>query len=567
MRKFKQILKDLKVKRKLIVLVAFMIAGIVLMGGVSNISLSLLKNKLSEVSDGWMPSSTMAEEMNCLTSEYRIKQYGHLTATSAEMMDSYEAEMEEISNTISETSAAYEAQILNEEDLALLKTARELWAQYKESGVAVIEMSRAGQSAEAAELMLGEAKDVYDQFQDAIDALVAYNEDGSNHAARSASQTFTFVTILIIAVTVFCLLIAFFITKQVTASIINPLGEVKSVLSRIVAGDLHVHMDYQAKDEFGELSDSVNTFVMELRYIIDDESELLKEMAAGNFRLNSKAREKYIGDFAIILSSMREIRDRLGGAMQKIADSGNEVERASEQLAKEAQELAEGATEQASTVEELVASIEDSTNKAEKGADQAIQASNDALRVKTQAENSNDRMREMIAAMNKINKTSEEISGIIAAIESIASQTNLLSLNASIEAARAGEAGKGFAVVADEIGKLAIQSTEAAGNTRKLIETSITETQNGNEIAKKTAEELGSVLEAVGKIAEIAQDVRSSFTDQSESMKQISEGVELIAKVVEGNSSAAEESSAASQELAAHAQSMQAELQQFQFFD
>lgn len=176
-------------------------------------------------------------------------------------------------------------------------------------------------------------------------------------------------------------------------------------------------------------------------------------------------------------------------------------------------------------------------------------------------------MQDMIGAMDKINQTSKEISTIIQAIESIATQTNLLSLNASIEAARAGEAGRGFAVVADEIGKLALQCSQAAGDTKNLIETAISQAESGDKIAKDTAEELFSVTQGVEKIVEAANAVRINCENQALSLKQIDEGIEVISKVVETNSAAAEESSAASEELAAHAQNLQNQMSEFSFSD
>ena len=87
----------------------------------------------------------------------------------------------------------------------------------------------------------------------------------------------------------------------------------------------------------------------------------------------------------------------------------------------------------------------------------------------------------MMNAMNRINETSQNIGNIISEIEDIASQTNLLSLNASIEAARAGDAGRGFAVVADQIRKLAEQSTQSAVDTRQLIEGSLCRSGRGQQ--------------------------------------------------------------------------------------
>lgn len=562
----KQKLKNMKVRKKLLLLAGFLVGGIVVMGLMSVLALSVLNKKINDISNGWMPSATLAEEMNTMTSNFRIKQYGYLTTDDETRMAGYEAEIEKIGQQIDDATAEYESIIIAEEDRQLLTVAKEQWLKYKEDSAKVLEMSASGQQKEAQEEMVGEVKNTYDQFGESFDALVAYNQDGCEKASRSAQLTFVFFIILIIVVAVLCLALAVVITRMVTSGIVNPLREVRRVLREISGGAVEgVHMDYESKDEFGELSTAVNQFVASLQEIINDEKYLLLEMADGNFDIKSKATEKYVGDYAPILESIRKINHKLGGAMSQIANSSEQVAAASDQMAKEAQQLADGAVAQASTVEELLATIETVTSQAQESARKAEKASSDAVSVKNQAVDSNERMKQMIEAMDTINKTSDEISSIIGSIESIASQTNMLSLNASIEAARAGEAGRGFAVVADEIGKLALQCSEAAGNTRTLIETAVVQAANGDKIAKDTAQELYSVTEGVMKIVDIANEVRENCDNQAMSMKQIDEGVETISRVIEGNSAAAEESSAASEELAAHAQNLETQVSVFRF--
>lgn len=567
MKNLEHFLRNRRMKKKLGVLVGFLAGGIIIMGAVSFISSALLQQKINDIAKNWMPSSIMAQQLNTLTSDYRMKQYGMINAMDEDQRNDFLTQMEEISDQINAVSAEYESLIQLEEDRALLVSARSFWNEYMEAGQQLISLAQAGQVSEAAQHIVGDIKLVYDEFQDKIDELVAFNEAGCDSAVRSAELTFIFVVVLIGVVIVLCLALAVIITKIVASSILTPMNKIRDVLGNISAGTLDVKMNYDYKDEFGDLAGEVNSFADSMGMIIKDTNYLLTEMAGGNFNIKTNAKDKYVGEYETILLSMRAIRDKLGSAMEKMAESSDQVLVASEQMAQEAQSLSDGATEQAGTVQELLASVEEAATKASMGAKQASNASNDAKEAKTQAESSNERMREMIHAMDLINQTSKEIASIIQTIEGIATQTNLLSLNASIEAARAGEAGRGFAVVADEIGKLALQCSDAAGNTRRLIETSMKQAENGDKIAKDTAAELGSVMEGISKIADVAEQVKISFENQAESMRQIDEGIELISKVVESNSAAAEESSAASEELAANAQTLQDQMSQFKFID
>ena len=162
----------------------------------------------------------------------------------------------------------------------------------------------------------------------------------------------------------------------------------------------------------------------------------------------------------------------------------------------------------------------------------------------------------MMEAMERINETSQKIGNIIAEIEDIASQTNLLSLNAAIEAARAGDAGRGFAVVADQIRNLAEQSAKSAVNTRELIEGSIHEVEVGNEAAQRTSQVLADVVNEIHVIADTSKMLSEITTQQAVSMEQAEQGVIRIAEIVQSNSATAEETSATSEELSAQAVSM-----------
>ena len=149
--------------------------------------------------------------------------------------------------------------------------------------------------------------------------------------------------------------------------------------------------------------------------------------------------------------------------------------------------------------------------------------------------------------MEQINETSEKISNIIGEIEDIASQTNLLSLNASIEAARAGEAGRGFAVVADQIGKLAEQSAQSAVNTRELIGGTLEEIHAGNEAVDHASQTLSVIVEGVRRIAQDSEELNQIAAAQSDA--------------------AAEELSATSEELLAQSENMTNLVKQFKLID
>lgn len=559
-------LKNMKVKSKLKFYGGAMIALIVLLGIISAVGSVLMNKQTKQITENWVPALTLARELDTLTSDYRLQQFAHLTAENEEQMNDYEKRIEEIADEITAVSAEMETYLFLDEEFAMLSEIREKWAAYKEQSADVVVLSREKKLTEAGAMMVGEVKDIYDDFGDTFDKLVAFEQEHTDLSAQKANVLYIIVIITITVVILFSILIVFYLSKILTGLILEPLSKIQKAMVKLYKeGDLNFVLEYDAKDEFGTLVKEINSFVKSLVTIIEDEGYLMAEMAQGNFNITSKAGNLYIGDFEQILLSMRGIKMKLGTALSGIADSAEQVNVASGQMAKEAQNLADGATQQSSAVQEILATIEEVENESIANAEQAINVSRHAGEVKQKAETSNRQMKDMVDEMNRITDSAKEISTIIDAIEDIASQTNLLSLNASIEAARAGEAGRGFAVVADEIGKLALQCSKSASNTRDLIVTAIQQTEKGNQIAVDTAEALYAVSDGIRQIVDLIEVVKANCEHQSSALQEVDNGMEEISTIVENNSASAEESSATSEELAAHADNLNMLLSEFQF--
>lgn len=361
-----------------------------------------------------------------------------------------------------------------------------------------------------------------------------------------------FGIIVVIVLLVLTLGIAFIVIRNLAETIGTPVRLCAERLNLLAEGDLKTPVpEIQSDNEIGELSGSTEKIVTNMNMIIGDVNTLLSSMAGGNFNIRTKAEDFYVGDFKGILLSMRGINRSLSKTLTQIKESAEQVSIGSDQLAEGAQSLAEGATDQAGAVEELFATVTDVSEQVKKNADEAVQTSDEARKIGLETKKSTAKMVQMTEAMNQINEASSQIANIIKTIEDIASQTNLLSLNASIEAARAGEAGKGFAVVADEIGKLANQSADAVNETRKLIETAHEEVNNGTKIVDELEGFLKKVSSDIGTVVESIEFVAESSSAQSDTINQLNAGIEQISQVVQLNSATAEESSATSEELSA----------------
>jgi len=354
------------------------------------------------------------------------------------------------------------------------------------------------------------------------------------------------------------------VAKALSTAIVHPVTELQTAVQKIKKGELDIEITYESKDELGELANDLREACAQMQTIINDAGYMLGEMSEGNFTVSSDKRNNYVGDFETLIVSMEKLDTRLSDSLRQIQESSELVRFGSEQLATNAMDLASGATEQAGAVEQLSATIDDVAKIAEESAENAVTAATNAKSAADDAVKSREGFNQLTAAMDRITETSKEIENIIGAIEDIASQTNLLSLNASIEAARAGEAGRGFAVVADQIGKLAADSAQSAVTTKELISKSLSEIQEGNKIVEDTMSSIDIVLENMETFANTAEGAAEASKVQADMLVQIEAGIEQITTVIQSNSASAQETSAVSQELSTQAVSLEEIVAKFQ---
>ena len=365
-------------------------------------------------------------------------------------------------------------------------------------------------------------------------------------------QSIFFIGALLIAIFIVGILIIFVSIKKAAVQITKPLEELNDIAQKLAEGNLQVQLNVVSEDEIGELADSIGKTVARLKeYInyIDEIAEVLGRIADGKLAVSLKY--SYAGEFGKVKNALLNISESMTDVMRNIHDSSAQVGGGSDELARAAEVLSEGSQLQAAAVEELLATsmtVSEQVEDNKKDAEQSVEYAKDATAM---MEESQRQMKLMRGAMDKIQDASKQVVTIIKTIEDIASQTNLLSLNASIEAARAGEAGRGFAVVADEIGKLANESAEAVNVTRNLISVSLNEINTGNEIADQVLESLSRSVDKITNVNAMIQKSAYNADIQIESMNQIKNGVEEISKGIQDNSAMAEETSATSEELAA----------------
>lgn len=476
-----------------------------------------------------------------------------MTTDDTGSTQSYLNSAQKYADQVGKNVTALEKSYNDKKKVAELKDAIE---ELKKQRAAVVELAKRNKNDEALALFNSDYNDATEKIQDILVDIGKVASAEAKSQYTSARVTGLVSIILMILIGAGTVAFSTVIRTTITGIMLKPIQELESAAEKLKAGQLDVEINYESPDELGKLAGNFRQACKTLEVIVQDTSYLLGEMAEGNFNVSSNNAQIYIGNFRQQYESISKLKHELSDTLTQINEASEQVASGSGQLAGGAQALAEGATDQAGAVEELTATVESVSGIAESSAESASGAYQMVRTAVEQADQSREELQALTNAMERISSTSQEIQNIIGSIEEIASQTNLLSLNASIEAARAGEAGKGFAVVADQIGKLAGDSAQAAVNTRDLIEKSLQEIENGNQITEKTVAALNKILESMNDFANAVKGASESSTEQADMLKQIEQGIEQISSVVQSNSAAAEETSATSQELSAQSEGL-----------
>lgn len=403
---------------------------------------------------------------------------------------------------------------------------------------------------QAQELALNGLADMYNSIYDKLSWLLSVKVSEGNRLSRQLNIAKWVLAVLILAAIGLAFASSMEIGRRIAKSISGPLKSLGDRLLTFSAGDMTSPFpEIHTGDEVEEMGKHIIDTSEKLTAIIFDMEDALGKMAGGDYTGKSRFPEKYTGDLEKLYLSIRGLREQMADTLSSIGETSSHVNSGSNDMAMASQSLAEGATDQAGAVQQLHATISDITETMQKSAQNAEEAYAQAQYYADEADNSREEMDTLMGAMERINEASTRIGDIISEIESIASQTNLLSLNASIEAARAGESGRGFAVVAAQIRELADQSAKAAVDTRKLIEGSLHEVEQGNQAAQRASGAIEAVVDGIKQIANFSKNLKVMVEDQAEAMRQAEIGVNKISEVVQSNAATAEEAAATSEEL------------------
>lgn len=383
--------------------------------------------------------------------------------------------------------------------------------------------------------------------------------------AKQASmlKIFQIISQIVLSISFIYVIVEFVKTiKFAQLELLHPIQKVSDQMEVLAGGDFSQELDLVADDsEVGKMVAAIAFMKKNLNGMIVEISSILGQMGNGDYKFQVK--QHYVGEFVKIEESLNLIGEKMRETVVTLRDVTSQIDSGSEQLACAAQDLAEGSTAQAGQVSELVVMVQEMAQDMEENARVADECAKIAGQAGDTLMTGNTKMQELKEAIAEISQCSEQIVTIVGAIEDIASQTNLLSLNAAIEAARAGEAGRGFAVVAEQVKNLAEESAKAAGRTTQLIETTIQVVERGIAIAEETEVNMNDVMVGAKDATERIGKVAQKLDGEVARFRQVSDNISEVSAVVDNNSATSEETAAVSEEQKAQVETMVSLMEKF----
>lgn len=426
-----------------------------------------------------------------------------------------------------------------------------------------MESAAAGDTQTACNYVFSDSyEDTTRQINTLTDDIIDKIQDRNSDKRKTLNVIMVIIQIMFIGA--FCVMVnnILKIIRFAREELLVPVEKVSLQMAELADGNFKAPLDMKEDNsEVGSMVASINFMKRNITNMVREISDTLEQMSNGDYNVNIQ--QEYVGEFVQIKDSFISIGEKMRKTLLTIREVSGHIDNGSEQLSCAAEDLAESCTSQAMQVSELVNIIGKMTESMEKNAQEASKSVGIASKAGESLQTGNDKMQELINAISEISKCSEQIGSIIGDIEDIASQTNLLSLNAAIEAARAGEAGKGFAVVAEQVKSLAEESAKAAGRTTTLIETTIDAVDKGISIANETASNMYEVMDGAKEATQKMGQITLMLQNNVGRIHEVNDTISQVSAIVDNNSATSEETAAISQEQKQQVETMVSLMNQF----
>jgi methyl-accepting chemotaxis protein len=566
-------MKNISIPQKLAV--AFLIIAVVLCGvaGFSAVQIGKMNTAIDYVSNDLMPKTVAAQKIDTATSDFRIAEVQHILATQSADMTAAEQKISTAQGIVDKNFSVLDRTIIRPEARQLLTAFRQKWISYLEQHQKLIALSRLNRNEEAIAIMRGRSQVLFDELSDRISVLVSFEMKLAAQQRQDAAELHTHVVTLLALVVVMACAALIGILLMLVRQIARPVDQVTFGLTALASGDMSVtSLDHERQDEVGRLAGALNNLRGQLlaadeakaaqtTLIVESIGRGLGALADGD--LTARIETDLTGSFAKLRTDFNHALSAMNDAMAAVTDATSGINNGASDIRQASDDLSQRTEQQAASLEETAAAMHEITETVRETAVNAKRANQVVTETRNDADQSADVVRQAVAAMHGIERSSNEISEIISVIDGIAFQTNLLALNAGVEAARAGDAGKGFAVVASEVRALAQRSADAARDVKERITASSQQVDAGVQLVEQAGNALTRITGRIGEINTLVSDIASAAAQQASGLQQVNTAVAEMDGVTQQNAAMVEEATAAARSLSTEADELLRQVRRF----
>lgn len=452
--------------------------------------------------------------------------------------------IEELSSSMDKEAAAYEKTLFSEEGKKLFKDFKDAESTYFTTIKRLTELVLQDKTEEAKIILKGDANTTSRKLQNAIAKLVESKVKQGKILSENNTVLANSSGWLMIGLSIAGTILAIVLGSVITRSITKPVSALAENARRMSEGDLQVTILSDSTDEIGQLSDSFRTMAENLKTTIHQVSDTAATVASASSQLSSTA-------------------EQLATGTEEMACQASTVATASEEMSATSSSIAQNCHQAA-----------DSSSQASQAATIGSGVVSTSISIMEQI---SKRVQSTAETVRTLGERSNQIGAIVATIEDIADQTNLLALNAAIEAARAGEQGRGFAVVADEVRALAERTTRATHEISTMIkniqsetqvavtamEQGVQEVERGSIEAGRSGEALQEILMQINEVTMQVNQIATAAEEQTATTNEITNNIMQISQVVQDTSRGVHESATAANDLSRMAEQLQTLVHKF----
>ncbi|MEH3102391.1 MAG: methyl-accepting chemotaxis protein [Sphingomonas phyllosphaerae] len=566
------LMKNLAIGRKLLLAFGLLALALVGMAGMSLWTQGQLNHATEVLGKDRRDKLVAIATINTATSDYRIAEATVILSVEADKIRDADRSATEKLALIDKNVVFLDKALVNPAARASLARFRQAWTAFVARSELTRQLGEANRNEEAT-LAFRASQPLFDR----ANAEAATSQDVQVRLMESemdaASALYTSSRAWSVGLVIAALALAMILLTALIRGIANPIKAMTDALGRLAAGDLdaQVAVDERA-DEVGQLAKVMVQFRDQLAaaerakeeqtaLIVDNIGRGLSALAQGD--LTARIDAELTGPFAKLKSDFNGAMTAVSAAMAAVTTSATGITNGANDIRQASDDLSQRTEQQAASLEETAAAMHEITTTVKETAATASRADAVVVETRRDAEASGDVVRRAVEAMNGIERSSSEISEIIAVIDGIAFQTNLLALNAGVEAARAGDAGKGFAVVASEVRALAQRSADAAKDVKSKITASTEQVDLGVGLVAEAGAALQRITARIGEISTLVGDIASAADQQATGLQQVNTAVSEMDGVTQQNAAMVEEATAAARSLVEETDVMAREVGRF----